>query len=156
MGKILMMHHIDAPHHARLLQRDDCQAARLLVLAAGAVGDDGNAQILRDKLLDGGDTVHLDDDIEVPDIRPAFGQITFKHRARARSLGTHDEPLALQCADGDAGTPCQRVDGRHHKAQVIGIQQHFGVAGCRELPVHDGYVQARRSASYHKDFLWCP
>ena len=75
MGKILMMHHIDAPHHARLLQRDDCQAARLLVLAAGAVGDDGNAQILRDKLLDGGDTVHLDDDIEVPDIRPAFGQI---------------------------------------------------------------------------------
>lgn len=33
------------------------------------------------------------------------------------------------------------MDGRHHKAQVIGIQQHFGVAGCRELPVHDGYVQ---------------
>ena len=55
MAKILMMHHIVAPHHARLRQRDDCQAARLLVLAAGAVGDDGNAQILRDKLLDGGD-----------------------------------------------------------------------------------------------------
>lgn len=64
MVEIVLINHIDFAHHAHPLHWKRHQTAVGSLLAAGAVGDDGHAQIGGHQLLDGVDVVHLQAHVE--------------------------------------------------------------------------------------------
>ena len=54
VGEALVMHHVDLPHHAGVLDGNDRQPSRQLFLPAGAVRDDRDPHPQRHQFLDGG------------------------------------------------------------------------------------------------------
>ena len=141
MVKIVLIDHVDFAHHAHALHRQRHQAAVGGLFAAGAVGDDGHAQIGGHQLLDGVDVVHFQAYIEVADVFHVTGQAAFKQAAGARVLTPENEALGLKLLQSDGGASRQLVLRRHHHAQVIQVQK-LGVAVLEgHRPVHDGKVQ---------------
>ena len=128
------------PDHTQIFDGQGGDLSLAQFIHTGAARQDGNPQILSDKVFDGGDVIHFQYHVKALYAFPVTFQTAFKLHPGGGGGQPQDHLLPLELLQCHHDFSGQGIIVGHDAYQVIRIQHHGREAGIGHLPLHNGQI----------------